>query len=298
MTLPFPPPMGYKFLENTHKSYRIQEQFLINYTPSSKLNCTPSYFLEKLHFSATSSSLCQLPEKVGGAHQKSSPHTHTHPAGSTSAANAGATPLLPPAGTSLESRPLQGLAAPAARPATPRSPPGTEATAARGGDAQPLQSGRHSGDSPRTPAGRARSGVPGARLARSTTRWPRATFPAQGGEEGRAQRAGRSGCVQAPAGPSPGSETPAPFFPPGLRPPPSTRLREPGSPRARRTQNTRGRAARALRLELRRAGGGAHWAPGTGGARRTAHSPPPRRGCKARVSDQTSRPVNFASPAA
>lgn len=79
MTLPFPPPSGYKFLENTHKSYRTNTRaFLVNYTPSSKLNCTLGYFLEKLHFSATSS-LCQLQEKVGCAHQKSSPHTHTFP---------------------------------------------------------------------------------------------------------------------------------------------------------------------------------------------------------------------------
>lgn len=83
MTLPFPPPSGYKFLENTHKSYRTNTRaFLVNYTPSSKLNCTPGYFLEKLHFSATSS-LCQLQEKVGCAHQKSSPHTHTFPPPST-----------------------------------------------------------------------------------------------------------------------------------------------------------------------------------------------------------------------
>lgn len=130
------------------------------------------------------------------APEKLPAHTHIPPplhAGSTSAANAGATPLLPPAGTSLETLPLQGLAAPAARPATPRSPPRTKATAARGGDAQPLQSGRHSGDPPRTPAGRARSGIPGARLARSTTRWPRATFqPKAGRRAGRKEQAGRA----------------------------------------------------------------------------------------------------------
>lgn len=238
-----------------------------------------------------------IPRESGGsAPEKLPAHRPPLHARSTSAANAGATPLPLPACASLETRPLLGLAAPPARPPTPGLPPGTEATAARE-TPRLFHPGPHRAHLQGAPApaflGR---GWPGPQRGGQGPRFE----PQAGRRAGRKRQAGgaASGLGRA-LRPSPGSETPTPFFPPRLRPPPSTRLREPGSPPAGRTQNTRGRAARALRPELRRAGGeGRTWRPGQGGRapRRSLGAAAPGR--QAPVSDQTSPPGHLASPAA
>lgn len=257
MTLPFPPPGGLKFLKNTYKSSRTNTRAipcklhsLIQAEPDSR------QFFRKITLFFNFPISVPIPGENGGrAPEKLPAHTAPRPpprAGSTSAAKAGATPLLPPARTSLETRPLLGLAAPAARPATPRD-----------------RGDRRAGGRPTSPvrAGAAvthRGHLQGAAAPAFPGRgWP---GPQRGGQGPRFQpkagrRAGRKGQAgRAAAGPSPRSETPTPFFPPGLRPPPRTRPREPGSPRA----GARRTPAAAQPARCARSSGG----PGEGRTRR------------------------------
>lgn len=207
----------------------------------------------------------------------------------TSTANAVAESLRPRSRHCPPVRPLRGLPAAAARPATPEVPPET-AVSARVGRTRPLRA-------PRTPVTH-RTHLRGTPAPQPGSRGPRFQ-PKAGSRARRKDKAdvGASGLRRA-ARPSPASESPTPSFPTGLRPPPSTRPREPGSPGARRTENARGRVARSPRPELRRAGGGAHSAPGTGGAPRAAHSPRRARPRASAYTTQTSRPTDFASQAA
>lgn len=248
---------------------QIREQFLLNYTPLTESNRTLDCFFRN-HFPETSLFLCQFPEKVGAAHQK-----------------APLTPLSTPACASLETCPLLGLAAPAAQPATPGHPPGTEEGAARG-DAQPLQCRRHSGEPGRTPARRARSGARGARLARPTRRWPRATFPAQGGGQGRAHPAGRPRSKRSRSGGTLTCERDANSILP-------TRARASCYHAAAGTWlATDPSPAEHPRPRTQRAAPGAPAGPGEGRTRRPGRGSSPRRplgaaalGCEATVSDQT-----------
>lgn len=194
------------------------------------------------------------------------------PPRSTSAA-----PLGLPACPSFQMRPLLGLGAPAARPAPPGASPRARGERPRARMRAALVRVAHP-DPQRTPAGRARCGARGTGRARLPTREPRATFAAQGGETGRVQRGGRPkmrpGCGGRPD-PHLGAsrQLHSSRRGPSLLQHAATGARSPG---ARLTENARGRAARALRPELRRAGGGAHSAPGTGGVRRAGHWAPPR----------------------
>lgn len=240
-------------------------------------------FFRKSHLN---SSPCQCRRKWGARTEKASPSPSP-----TSTANAVAAPLRPPRLHCPRVHPLPGLAAAATQRTTPRPHPGQRRAPACGGT-RPLRSRWHNRKH-RTHL----RGVPapasaglGAPDPQRGSRGPR--FQPKAGR--RAKRKGKAGrgCVRAAAGGQiltcePVANSILPRWAPASSQHAATGASLATGPR---TEVARGRAARSLRPELRRAGGGAHSAPGTGGAHRAAHSAPRRQPSRLPLQDP-----NFAT---
>lgn len=215
MTLLSPPPLRPKWLQISWKTFtkvleQIQEQFLLNSIFQIELVGLAIlwffFFFVKKNY--TFLKLVPIPGENGGRAPENIPHPLP---GSNSATNASAAPRLPPRLHFPRNALIPGARGgsdPACDPWAPTRNGG------QCGVAQTLQSSWQNSDPLRTPAGRAAPGFAGLgafdpqRGGQGPRFQPKAGKKAE--SKGR-QAAGAWGLRRA-AGPSPGSESPTPFF--------------------------------------------------------------------------------------